>query len=345
MTATQVSNEFAAADFTISRDASVRIGVCGEQAAGKTVFLTCVFQTIRSAFTDELVIDFDKKDVGNASYFQEIEDHLITHGPGAGTPRGILKPIRLFVRPYQVRPAAKVANLAVNLVDFAGGHFRAIADQKHADDDDVEAEKTQREVNEMMENADAFIILINVTEIDPEADAPKRNPFGPAVDGLLTYCREHRKPVGLLFSQVDRVPAFTEAVLQTLPRVRKFQRMFTSDYDEVSRVDGRPFGLVRRVSCFETVKGDLVPRGQSGDGSVWLREPAEVVMSLLQAVVPGVRDQLRREDEAERAAKEQQEEEERRERMRTWAMWAAVMLSILALLALALPSLLATGGT
>src|ERR1051325_6951827 len=170
MLAIQRSREFAAADFIVSRDASVRIAVCGEQAAGKTVFLTCVFQTIR-VFGDDFVVDFDKKDVGNALYFHEVEEHLMTRGPAAGTPASVIKPIRLFVRPYQTMPDETPANLAVDLVDFGGRHFRLSADQKHGVEDD-EIEKAQRELNELFDKADAFIILINVTEIDPQAETP-----------------------------------------------------------------------------------------------------------------------------------------------------------------------------
>jgi hypothetical protein len=324
----------AASEFAVSSPASVFIGVCGEQAAGKSVFLTCVFRTFRAAFPDDVVVDYDRKVIGNASYFQDLEDYLMQSGPAAGTLPRVLKRLRLFVRPYQPPPGREDAQLTVDLLDYAGKHFRSMSDITHlSTSGEADPENaTLREVNSVLETAHAFVILINSTEIDPLAETATRNPFSPSVETVLTHCREKRTPVALLFSQADRVPALTDALLETLPRVQEFKRQFTSDLAASTR-GGKPFGIVRRISCYETVPGDLVPRRQTADGSIWLRDPADVVTTLLRAVMPAVRGRLA-DDEAEKRRKEEEAaRQERWEKRRGWILGIAVGLAILAVVA------------
>lgn len=322
----------------VPRDSTkVVIGVCGEQASGKTVFLTCIFQSIGIAFPDDVIISFDRKEIGNANYFQNIEDSLLAKGPTQGTTDRTLFPARIFVKSYESLPGNDRPMLSVDLLDFAGRHFRSMADLKdllkegEADPDEI---KALREVNETLEQADAFVILINSTEIDPLNETPKRNPFSPSVNFMLSHCRAERKPVALLFSQIDQTPRLTEELFHTLPRVQAFERQFTQDLQEASQPGGRPFGIVRRISCYETISGDLAPRRQTLDGSIWRREPAEVVLELLRAAMPRINERLAQE-EADRLSKKQEEErEEHRLRKRQWSYRIAALLALAVVLGL-----------
>src|SRR5215216_81515 len=240
-------------EFVPAEPAKVVIGVCGEQGSGKTVFLTCIFQSIWTAFPDDVIVDFERKEIGNATYFQSIEDSLIAKGPTQGTTDRSLFPARIYVRPYEPLPGTARSMLSVDILDFAGRHFRSMADLKdlaEASDSDPEDIKALREVNETLEKADAFVILINSTEIDPLNETPRRNPFSPSVNFMLSHCRAQRKPVALLFSQIDQTPLLNEELFHTLPRVQAFERQFTEDHEEASQ-GGRPFGIVRRISCYE----------------------------------------------------------------------------------------------
>ncbi|HWM92940.1 MAG TPA: hypothetical protein VN493_19410 [Thermoanaerobaculia bacterium] len=308
-------------EFVPRESAKVVIGVCGEQGSGKTVFLTCIFQSIGTAFPDDVIVDFERKEIGNANYFQSIEDALIAKGPTQGTTDRSLFPARIFVRPYEPLAGGNGSMLSVDLLDFAGRHFRSMADLKNLleeGESDSEEIKALREVNEALEQADAFVILINSTEIDPIDETPRRNPFSPSVNFVLAHCRKERKPVALLFSQIDQTPRLTEELFRTLPRVQEFERKFTQDLQE-SNQGGRPFGIVRRISCYETVSGDLAPRRQTYDGSIWRREPAEVVLELLRAAMPRINERLakKRADVEQEEARIQQEEQRERRRQRT----------------------------
>jgi hypothetical protein len=321
-------------EFVPRESAKVVIGVCGEQGSGKTVFLTCIFQSIGTAFPDDVIVDFERKEIGNANYFQSIEDSLIAKGPTQGTIDKSLFPARIFVKPYTPLPGSAGSMLSVDLLDFAGRHFRSMADLKNLleeSESDPDEIKALREVNETLERADAFVILINSTEIDPLDETPRRNPFSPSVNFMLSHCRAERKPVALLFSQIDQTPRLTEKLFRTLPRVQEFERKFTQDLEE-STQGGRPFGIVRRISCYETVQGDLAPRRQTLDGSIWRREPAEVVLDLLRAAMPRINERLAQ--EAADADREQARVlvDEQQKRKRYWVVRIAALLGILVIL-------------
>jgi hypothetical protein len=311
------------------------IGVCGEQGSGKTVFLTCIFQSIGTAFPDDVIVSFDRGTQGksgNANSFQSIEDQLIAKGPAQGTTERTLFPARIYVKSYQATPGAPRSVLSVDILDFAGRHFRSMADLRNLaepGDSDPEYVKALREVNETLEKADAFIILINSTEIDPLDETLKRNPFSPSVNFMLAHCRDERKPVALLFSQIDQTPRLTEELFRTkLLKVQQFERQFTPDLKESLKPGGRPFGIARRISCYETLPGDLAPRRQTLD-SIWRREPAEVVLELLRAVMPQINRKL---EEKKRKAEEDEREKERKERSqrkRQWALRIAALLVVL----------------
>lgn len=319
-------------DLVPNESTNVVIGVCGEQGAGKTVFLTCIFQSIWTACPDDVVLDFDRDEIGNADYFRDIEDRLIENGNPEGTLPHSVFPARIYVKPYQPLPHSSPAVLSVDIQDFAGRHFRSLANLKglgtpsDSEPDDV---KALRNVNDTLKKADAFVILINSKEIDPLNETPKRNPFSPSVNFLLAHCRAERKPVALLFTQVDQTPMLTEDVFRSMPRVQAFERQFTEDHDEAA-AGQRPFGIVRRIACYETVPGDLAPVRQTLDGSIWKPEPAQVVLELLRAAMPRINARLAAAACAVRRSKEEAEIGAERERKlrRVLTMAAAVALLV-----------------
>lgn len=296
-------------DYIPRKDARVVIGVCGEQGSGKTVFLTCIFQSIWSVVTDDLVLDFDRRDVGNALHFQEIEDLLRRDGPVSGTLPRSLVPARLFIKPYDPLPGDPGGVLSVDLLDFAGRHFRSLADPKraeadsHADPEDLEA---LHKVDETLKQADAYVILINSKSVDPESEAPGDTPFTPSVNFMLAHCRNQRKPVALLFTQVDQTPGLTPKVFGEISRVEAFRRQFTESVEDAGH-GIKPFGIARAIFCYQTLPGDVKPRLQGGGGNIWCEEPAEIVLSLLRAAMPAIRKRLEKEAEdieRDRLAKE-----------------------------------------
>jgi hypothetical protein len=322
-------------EFIPRESAEVVIGVCGDHGSGKTIFLTCIFKSIRAAFPDDVIVDFERDKIGNANYFQGIEESLIAGTQPEGTSERSLFPVRVFVRPSETLPGIDPAILSVDLLDFAGRHFRSMADLTNLlkeSDSDPDETKALREVNETLKRANAFVVLINSTDIDPIDETPRRNPFSASVDFMLSYCQAERRPVALLFSQIDQTPRLSEELFHTLPRVRDFERRFTQDHQESSMPGGRPFGIVRRISCYETVPGDLAPRRQTFDGSIWRQEPGDVVVDLLRAVMPGVNDQLTRKREEEERDEAKRFAEEERKRKRNWVVRTVALLGVLAIL-------------
>jgi hypothetical protein len=316
-------------EFVPNESSEIVIAVCGEQSSGKTVFLTCIFQSVWTAFKNDVVIDFDRKEIGNASYFQAIEDALIARGPAPGTTDRALFPARIYVKPYESLPGPPRSKLSVDILDFAGRHFRSIADLKHLLDEsggDADETKALREVNDTLERADAFVILINSREIDPINLSPKRNPFGPSVNFILSHCRSERKPLALLFSQIDQTPLLTEDVLRSIPRVQRFKADFTDDLREASSSNGRPFGIVRRISCYETLEDDLTPRSQDAGGNIWRPEPAEIILDLIRATMPAIKQRLADAATAQQRVRDDAALAQLRKTRRQWAFAAAALL-------------------
>ncbi|HEX8407673.1 MAG TPA: hypothetical protein VF883_02335 [Thermoanaerobaculia bacterium] len=299
--------------------------------------MTCIFQSIWTACPDDVILDFDRHEIGNADYFRDIEDRLIENGSPEGTLPHSVFPARIYVKPYGPRTQTLPPVLSVDIQDFAGRHFRSLANLKglgatsNSEPDDV---KALRNVNETLKKADAFVILINAKEIDPLNETPKRNPFSPSVNFLLAHCRAESKPVALLFTQVDQTPMLTEEVFRSMPRVEAFERQFTDDHDEAG-AGTRPFGIVRRIACYETVPGDLAPVRQTLDGNIWKPEPAQVVLELLRAAMPRVNARLAATANAVRRTREEAELAARRaaqratERRRMISIAAGVVLVLL----------------
>jgi hypothetical protein len=287
-----------------------------------------------TALPDEFIVDFDRKEIGNATYFQGIENSLLDRGQIEGNSERTLYPARIFVKPYDPIPNLGRPALSIDLLDFAGRHFTSMADLKRLlekSDKDSDENKALREVNETLEKADAYIILISTAEIDPGEEIPQRTPFTPSVNFLLTHCRDQRKPVALLFSQEDRTPKLTEKLFREIPRVQEFERKFTSNHEEYL-AKGRPFGIVKRISCYVAGEDDR-PRRQSL-GNIWRPEPAEVVIELLRAAMPQIRKRLADDAAKIELDKREQENEEHRQWRRVLALRIAVAIGIATLLAL-----------
>lgn len=282
---------------------NVVIGVCGDQGAGKTIFLTCVFQSIWTVFPDDLILDFDRREIGNADRFADFERDLIESASVEGTQEDVTVPARIYVKPAMPLTGGVRPVLSVDIKDFAGGHFRHLANLKVLNQSrfaDSAADKVLREVDDTLTRADAFVILIDSTKIDPLDETPKANPFTPSVNFMLSHCRESGVPVALLFSKSDQTRRrLTEDVFRSMPRVQAFTRQFTSDRREAAE-GRRPFGLVQRIACYETVEGDLAPIRHTMDGSIWKPEPAEIVLELLRAAMPRIRKRIQDEIDAKR---------------------------------------------
>lgn len=326
-------------EFIPTESTNVTIGVCGEQGSGKTVFLTCIFQSIWTAFSDDVILDFDRDEIGNADYFRDIEDRLIANGHPEGTLPHSVFPARIYVKPYQPLPSSIPPVLSVDILDFAGRHFRSLANLKGLGaprDSDPEDVKALRRVDETLKKADAFVILINSTEIDPLNETPQRNPFSPSVNFLLAHCRAEGKPVALLFSQIDQTPRLTEERFRSMPRVQAFERQFTADHQEAT-AGKRPFGIVRRIACYETVPGDMAPVRQTLDGNIWRPEPAQVVLDLLRAAMPRINARLTAAADAARRDRKAAERAAARARtFRRNALIAAVVALVLTIGVIAL---------
>ncbi len=319
-------------DLVPNAPAEVVIAVGGEQASGKTVFLTCIFQSIWTACSSDVAVDFDRKKIGNASYFQGIEDALITTGSISGTIGRAVFPARIYIRPYEPIPGLARPSLSVDLVDFAGRHFRSHADPKNLlDESDAEDMKALREVEQMLERADAFVILLNSQEINPLNLTPKRNPFSPTVNRILSRCREERKPVALLFSQIDQTPLLTEEVLDSMPRVQRFRKDFTEDLHEAVTPGKRPYGVVRRIACYETIADDLLPKKQDAGGNIWRPEPARIVLDLIRAAMPAIKQRLAAAESARLEALSQERLARQRKQRRQWSLAAAAAIVLLIL--------------
>lgn len=323
-------------DLVPNTPAEAVIAVCGEQASGKTVFLTCIFQSIWTACADDVALDFDRTTIGNASYFQGIEDALIATGSIPGTIDRALYPARIYIRPYEPIPGPPRSSLAVDVIDFAGRHFRSIADLKNLlDESDAEDMKTLREVEATLERADAFVVLLNSQEIDPLNLTPKRNPFSPSVNFILNRCRVERKPVALLFSQSDQTPLLTDEVMQSMPRVQQFRSFFTEDLQEASLPKERPYGIVRRISCYETVAEDLLPKMQDVSGNIWRPEPARIILDLIRAAMPAITKRIVDKELEDQEALNKTRREEQQKRRRRWGLAAAAVVMVLVLAGIA----------
>jgi len=314
------------------------VAVCGEPAAGKTVFLTCVFRTIDLAVKqDDLLVTFDRE-FGGASYFRQVEEEIATTGTIQGTQATTFQPCRLKIELRDALPAPLGNRLLIDLRDFAGRHFRAYADPREAMRETVEesARQVYGAVDTSLAKADAVIILIPSTDLDPYRPAGRVDPFTPSVVALINHCREYRVPIALLVSQADLVTSVTDEYVNTLPRVVNFKNKFTSDREEFQR-GGRPFGLVRTVSCYSVDKNRL-PVRLTDDGRFWREEPAETVLDLLRVALPQIRRKIEHHAHAEAKALKEEEDRRRREestqaqrRRRATAGWflaAFVLISI-----------------
>ena len=277
-------------------NAGLRIAICGAPGAGKSVFITCVFRTIDKVLSDGLLVTFERE-VSGAAYFEQLEHEIAESGRIAGTATSALEAARLLIKAPSGETSKRWDTYAVDLVDFAGGHFTAYADPVRARSHPAAAAETRRsfeDVDEFIRTADAVIVLISVTALIRASEGQGASPFTPSVDHILVNCYETSRPIALLVSQADRAPDYSDSQLNTHPRIRSFRRRFTSSRESVDR--SHPFGLAARVSCYAE-RADGRPLWLEGEDTFWRTEPAALVVQLVRVALERRQERVQREKE------------------------------------------------
>lgn len=268
------------------------IGVCGTQGAGKTVFLTCVYQTSELAVPSHGELTFDRKEVGGARYFANIEAEIRSHGTIPGTKERERVPARLLLRIDDRDSSLSGQRLPIDLVDFAGKYFDLFADLGPSLDTGnlpVEDKRDAHEISAILEHCDGLIILVSAALFNQGSGKPRDNPFPKSVTYLIDDCRRTKRPLALVFSQADTNPELTLEKIETFERVRRFRQQFTASLEEALK-GLKPFGTVELLSCYEL---DLHgPKLQNAEGSIWRPEAGRVFMQVVKAVWPKVRQRL-----------------------------------------------------
>ena len=259
-------------------DRNVLVGICGVQAAGKTVFLSSIFHTMNGETIAGIgSVSFDREDKGGALYFERIENEI--RQKGIITPTREPAIARLLVAPPSTS-SSTAEETGIILFDFAGRYFTEFADLPAA----LETAETPQErrelelVKDYLERCDAFIVLVDSQNFGRDQIAGRVSPFPASVIFLRTYCSRNHKPLALVFTKKDLNPGLSSADVRNFEAVRKFQRIFSED----DSAAGRPFGLVEHLSCYEVDStGDVLE--QSSDGSIWCLGPSQVFVRILRA--------------------------------------------------------------
>jgi hypothetical protein len=267
----------------------VFIGVCGDQAAGKTVFLTAIHQTMTSlsANTDGSVT-VDTTQYGGSHYFSDIEEQIRRLGRTVtGTLVGENIPAVLRKRLAQPLGSYRGGEyLPIYLLDFAGGHFTNIADMVTAlDNQDTpdEVRTSLQEVQTYLDLCDGLIILVNSNNFNLEGHlASDETPFSRSVECLILKWFHARKPMALVFTQRDLNPGLTEAELQDFHIVQGFQHKFTDDLTE-AKTGSKPYGFVKLMSCYELDSASNQPKKQNREGGIWTGHAQEVFTKIMDA--------------------------------------------------------------
>lgn len=322
----------------IDRESCALIGVCGVQASGKTVFLTCIYQTLESVIPEQGGLSFDRKEIGGAAHFEEVEATIRREGKTVGTsPEGALA--RFFIKVDD--PASRhLGHLPVYLFDFAGMYFETYADHTILKSEEItdELRERHRQIAHFIDRCDGLIILISATHFSADR-AATYNPFPNSVKNLIQDCREKKRPLALVVTQPQNNPSFDFAKLMESERIQRFRKHFTGDLRAALNGGDRPFGLVTHLNCYEVdARGRVVQ--QSADGTIWRPEAARVFLAVLRAAWPAVKarmeaaDKKKRDDERahrRRVYQETQErlrKQERRGRRRRLVSWMAAALVV-----------------
>lgn len=308
------------------------IGVFGGQGAGKTVFLTCIYQSLELALPRSFRFRLDRKSTGGASYFEAIERNIRTTGQTAGTNTSLGARFDIEVTDDSV----DAAFVPIYLRDFPGGHFEAYSDLAARERDEVPEERLEelREVSSWVEEVDAVILLLSARTLGDS----KEIPFSRSAVDLIERCHQTRTPISVVVTQAELRPDFDYNKFLNSPRIQRFRNLFSDDLDAAESDTGPPFGRVTQLTCYQLDSaGNIIV--QEGDGSIWLPEGPLLFIDMLRAAWPRVRARLKARQTAEQQARlavtRETLEERKRQKSRSRAFSLLMAFTLLAVLAAA----------
>jgi hypothetical protein len=230
---------------------NVLVGVCGAQAAGKTVFLASIFHTITGTVVEGVGRMSSDRKAGGAQYFQLIENMILDQNQAAPTKASAVA--RLVAARAGVNGTQ--SETGIMLFDFAGGYFTAFADINAAklEAPSEQARQDIDHVAEYLETCDAFILLIDSSQFRRDS-ASKTAPFSPSVLHIIDHCAMRRKPIAVAFTKKDMNPTLTLETILSFTRIQQFVSRFSSDPSQVDK----PFGMVALLAAYE--HDELSPR-------------------------------------------------------------------------------------
>lgn len=284
----------------LGRDGAL-IGVCGVQGSGKSVFLTCVFQTVDLAAPAKGGMTFDREKFGGARYFGNLEQEIRSKGNLSGTRERIQA--RLFFKVDEPKSPFFGRQLPVDLVDFAGKFFELAEDlgpSLSLSDLPEEDKREAQEVSDFLQRCDGLIILISAKLLRRSRSSLGDNPFPASVNFLIEDCRTARRPVALVFSQADSVPELSREKIEEIERVKRFRHQFTSNLRESLHSNALPFGIVELATCYELGPAGL-PVVQGSGETIWKSEAAKIFLQVLGAAWPRISTKLESRQKASRA--------------------------------------------
>jgi hypothetical protein len=296
---------------------NILIGVCGVEGAGKTVFLTAVFQTMQGWRIPGIGrVTFDRTDKGGASYFEAVESFIRRKRENAPTREPVAA--RLIVTPESA--AGGREDIGILLFDFAGGLFTQFADLKEAARAAVtEQEKSHlAQVHAYLDQCDAFIILVDAQRFTPFGPAGAQNPFPSSIKYLKEHCLDSGKPLALVFTKRDRNQSLTSQTIESFPIVQEIRQEFGAA--------GR-FGLVELISCYRLDNVDEVV--QERDGSIWTAEPRDVFIQMLRAAWTSARQRIKNNRDAEDYTIQVTQKAEATRKLRLWVGAGLMLLTLL----------------
>ncbi len=278
------------------------IGVCGVQGSGKSVFLTCVFQTVDLAAPLKGGLTFDREKVGGARYFRNLEEEIRSKGSLSGTRERIRA--RLYFKVDDPNSRFYGNQLSVDLVDFAGKFFELSEDlgPSLSSSDLPEADKLEaHEISDFLQRCDGLIILISA-KLFRRSNWPSLgdNPFPSSVNYLIEDCREKRRPLAVVISQADSTPELTREKLEAIERIKRFRSQFTSSVPESLRGNALPYGTVELIACYELGPEGL-PVTQGSGETIWRSEASKIFLQILAAAWPRISTKLSSRQKASRA--------------------------------------------
>lgn len=308
---------------------NILVGVCGAQAAGKTVFLAAIFHTMNGTHASELGDITIDRDMGGAQHLEDVENEI----RATGTSKPTLEPhvARLLVGRDSIGGAQTPRGII--LFDFAGKYFTSLADLKAARRDAAD-DKTKRDIDQVesyIGKCDAFIVLIDSTQFRQGDQPSATSAFSTSVKWVIDRCAKRRTPVALIFTKKDLNPGLTLEKVRPFPRVIEFEERFSTDPQ-----GGQPFGVVAQLSCY-TINPHFGGTYQQPDNSIWFPEPGKVFLRVTTVAWAKAIERIQKTID-ERAAKEEAEwraeqRERRSKQLDKWLM-AALIVAVIAAVAI-----------